>query len=178
MTRASRWLGASIKRMLTAADLSFALAWLTDSTGNDKPAGANTGDWPYELGLKIAADFPAYTVLWYLWNDTAQDYASPVTIQTGTGGVARSIRFPGTGFSYTLPATAVATPPTDLDVSVHANLDDWTPAAANVLAAHEAGAGNRSWWLDGSDERQTRVELVKRRNSARHRSVERGTDRR
>src|SRR5437899_1850046 len=57
-----QWLGADLKRMLVGADESFALAWLTDSTGNDVPGGGSTGDWPYELALLIAAAYPAYTV--------------------------------------------------------------------------------------------------------------------
>jgi len=142
-----QWFGNSLKRMLVSADQSFGLAWLTDSTGNDKPSGANTGDWPYELGALIAAAYPAYTVRWRVWDDTSQDYLATTTIQTGTGGVARSVRFPGTGFGYQLPSTVVSTPPTDLDISMLVSLDNWTPATNQTPVGHDGGAGLRGWWL-------------------------------
>lgn len=142
-----QWLGQSLERALVAADQSFSMAWLSDSTANDKPSGANTGDWPYEVGAKIASAFPAWTARWRVWDDATQDYDAPVTIQTGATATARSVRFPGTGFSYTLPKSLVASAPTNLCVDVLASLDAWVPAANQTIAAHEAGAGNRSWWL-------------------------------
>lgn len=57
---------------------SLRLAVATDSTGNGK------GDWPYVLGLKMARRWPHLRVLHRLWDDAAQTYAAPTTLNAGT----------------------------------------------------------------------------------------------
>lgn len=57
-------------------------SWLVvgDSTGNE------TTEWVYLTAQWLAAKFPAYTVTYRLWDTVGDtDYASPVTVQTGTG---------------------------------------------------------------------------------------------
>lgn len=138
----TRWLGASIARMLTAATESFGIACLTDSTANA------VDEWVYLTGAQIAAAYPAYTALWYLWDDASQDYVADTTIQTGTGGIARHLPFVN-GVTHTrqLVKTNAASVPTDLDVAVKVALDDWTPASQWSFAAHSGGAGDRGWWF-------------------------------
>lgn len=50
-----------------------------DSTGNE------TTEWVYLTAQHLAGQFPAYTVTYQIWDDTAKAYASPITVQTGTG---------------------------------------------------------------------------------------------
>lgn len=51
----------------------------SDSTGNA------SNEWPHIYTESLAAKYPKYTVLYYLWDDVAGDYAAAETIQTGTG---------------------------------------------------------------------------------------------
>jgi lysophospholipase L1-like esterase len=117
------------------------MAVLSDSIAND-PA-----DWPYLFATRVATAFPAYTVRWYPWSDATLDAGAPTTIQTGTAG-ERYVPFTSSGHSLQLPATDASGTPVDLDVSVRASLDDWTPAAQMVLTGRENGAGSRSWWFN------------------------------
>jgi lysophospholipase L1-like esterase len=135
------WLGSTLSRALTAANESFGIAVLSDSTANDPT------DWFYLLGSNIAARHPAYTVRWYPWSDTAQDYAAPTVIQAGPLG-DRYINFTGASFNWSLPPTAVATPPTDLDVTALVSFDNWVPVSNEPICGHDGGPGARGWWLD------------------------------
>lgn len=55
------------------------ILYIGDSTGNE------TIEHIYLEMVDLGARFPAYTVLYYLWNDGSSAYDSAVTIQTGTG---------------------------------------------------------------------------------------------
>lgn len=50
----------------------------------DSTSQADTA-WFYQTIVKLGAEYPAYTVLYYRWNDSAKAYGSPSTLQTGTG---------------------------------------------------------------------------------------------
>lgn len=140
-----QWLGASLNRMLVAAQQSVSAAVLTDSTGNDVPGAGHTGDWPYEFAAKVAAAYPAWTVRMPVWNDTNQDYDVPTVFQTGTAG-ERYMPFTLANHTLQIDPTGI-TAPTDLDVSAKASLDDWTPGTAMIFVGRAEGAGARSWWF-------------------------------
>ncbi|MBY4212922.1 putative Ig domain-containing protein [Rhodococcus fascians] len=53
--------------------------YVSDSTGNELTEHV------YLELMALAARFPAYTVQYYLWNDTTKAYDSAVVVQTGTG---------------------------------------------------------------------------------------------
>lgn len=78
------------------------LTVLGDSTGNE------TVEWVYRLSVWLGQNFPAYTVIYRLWNDATQAYGSPETIQTGTGPRAFSIyngSHPGASYDYAANST-------------------------------------------------------------------------
>jgi len=64
---------------LTADLEDQALMLMGDSRGNERT------EWFGLLVDYLAAEFPAYTVLWNLWNDGTQGWDAAVTVQTGTG---------------------------------------------------------------------------------------------
>ncbi|AUR93144.1 SGNH hydrolase-type esterase domain protein [Vibrio phage 1.184.A._10N.286.49.A5] len=51
----------------------------SDSTGNEE------FEWVYQYALTLAARYPAYTVNYYLWGQSEEEYLSPVELQAGTG---------------------------------------------------------------------------------------------
>lgn len=71
---------AVLTHRLRAAQEDATLLVLGDSTG------AGITRWVYLLAQRLAALFPAYTVLYRAWNDTGQTYDAAVTLQTGTAG--------------------------------------------------------------------------------------------
>lgn len=79
---------------------------LGDSTGNE------TYEWAYRLSVWLGQKFPAYTVLYRLWNDTNQSYDAATTLQTGTGAQTLTIyngSVPGMGYNYPFASTVPAT---------------------------------------------------------------------
>lgn len=81
------------------------VTWLNvgDSTGNE------TTEWVYLTAQALAAQYPAYTVIYHLWDPTggaAYDTGSagtPITIQTGTGANTLNVwncSVAGTGTTY------------------------------------------------------------------------------
>lgn len=63
--------------LVTGQDCNIVVA--TDSTGDA------TNEWPYQLGVNLAARFPTHTVKWRPWSSTEYPAGSEVTIATGTG---------------------------------------------------------------------------------------------
>ncbi|MGW8936901.1 SGNH/GDSL hydrolase family protein [Gordonia terrae] len=55
------------------------LALLGDSTGNE------SGEWFRLMLVRLAGQFPKYTIVYRLWNHGAQAYDAPETLQVGTG---------------------------------------------------------------------------------------------
>ena len=51
----------------------------SDSTGNA------TTEWVYYFAEWLAVEHPYYTVRWRLWDDSVDDYASPISLNVGTG---------------------------------------------------------------------------------------------
>lgn len=143
----ARWLGINLTRMLAAADASFGLSVLTDSTGDNQPGGGTSGDWPYEWLLLVGALYPAWTIKWYPWSDANQDYGVPVTVQTGSAGGERGISFTGTENVYALPTATIPAITSDLDVSVKLSLAAWSPAAACDPVAHWGASGQQSFLI-------------------------------
>jgi len=72
-------IGHKLKLKLSA-NLGDAFAYVMgDSTGNEN------SEWVYLTVENLAMNYPEYTVLYYLWDDTAGDYLTPTTISTGLG---------------------------------------------------------------------------------------------
>ena len=79
----------SLLREVLGLDIRDAsLLCIGDSLQND------TAEWFYLFVASIAAEFPAFTVDYYLWNDAASAYATPTRIQAGTGAhILRAFNF-------------------------------------------------------------------------------------
>jgi hypothetical protein len=85
---------------------SAVLNILGDSTGNE------TFEWAYRLSVWLGQQFPAYTVLYRLWDDTAQAYGTATTLQTGTGAQTLTVyngSVPGMGYNYPFGSVVPAT---------------------------------------------------------------------
>jgi hypothetical protein len=104
--RCARKFLAKMKRGLQDCVISV----LSDSTGND------VNEWVYLLGQWLGVQFPAYTVVYRLYNNSTGTYDSPVTLQTGTGSKTLTIynaAVPGalcyypqiTGFNTQIPTS-------------------------------------------------------------------------
>lgn len=131
----------AIKRALEDADghRSVALQVLSDSTANDST------DWVRVLAGQIAAEYPAWTVAYRLWDDTSSMYAAPTIVQTGTGG----LRYldGATGLTTrTIPAALSPHLSGVIDVRVKMSLTDWTPATAVNVVGRNGSLGVRSWF--------------------------------
>ena len=70
--------------------------YVSDSTGNE------LAEHIYLELVALAARFPAYTVLYYLWNDTTKAYDTAVVVQTGTG--SKTLRLYNLAISGSQPA--------------------------------------------------------------------------
>lgn len=143
--------GAGLRRMLQRGNETFGIAVLTDSTAN------GTDEWFYLLGQQIGAAYPGYTILWYLWDDTSQDYLAPTTVQSGAAG-ARSVRFPGTGNTMSIPDAAVPQPASDIDIAIDLSCDDWTPAADMGFVAKYGNAPQRTFRFELSTGGSLKIE--------------------
>lgn len=115
---------------------------LGDSTGDE------TTEWVYNTAQYLAAQYPAYTVKYRLWDDTSQDYLAPVVLQTGPQGEMYA-SFPAKSLS--IAAAQVTHIGGDIDLRADVALDDWTPASNQTIMARYGSAGNRAWrWYVGS----------------------------
>jgi hypothetical protein len=124
------------------AGLTTGVQVIGDSTGNDP------NEWVYRLAQKVAADYPSYTVQTRLWADASQQYAAPVTIQTGPAGLQRLDGVANAG-QNTLLAPGKHPASGNLDVRVKLAAASWTtnPALCN-LASRSGVAGAYSHWLN------------------------------
>lgn len=129
------------RRLAEGGQRPVAVQVLGDSTGNDPT------EWPTLFALHLAALYPAWTVQRRLWSDTTQQYAAPVTIQTGTAGVQYLSVATG-NTTWRVPHVAVSHVVGTMDVRVRLAADDWSPATGSgVIVGRENGAGQRSWWV-------------------------------
>lgn len=76
--------GKLVKKLVNNAGDATVLV-NSDSTGNE------TTEWVYLYAQALATLHPLYTVLYYLWDDVAEDYAAAETIQTGTGSYTLNV---------------------------------------------------------------------------------------
>jgi len=138
-----QWLGQDFQRQLTGAASSMGFCVLSDSTAAFGSPPYNQ-DWVYLFAQRLAAAYPAWTVMQENWDDTSQAMLANVTLQTGSAGL-RSYRFDGTAKSLMIDAKAAAEAPQVLDVRMKVAMDDWTPASGSTLVAQYGSAGGRSW---------------------------------
>ena len=134
---------ASLKQIMAEGTYSGAIQVIGDSTG----VGATR--WPYRLSQSIAADHLAYTVIFRDWDGTAQDYAAPVTIQTGTAG-PRYLDCVSGSSAAGLDNDAAPHLTGTIDVRVKVAMDDWTPAnpfGTTILVSEGGGTGAWGWSL-------------------------------
>jgi lysophospholipase L1-like esterase len=116
---------------------SVGIGVITDSTA------ASSARWSYLLGQKIGAKYPSYTVQWWLWDDTNQDYFRPQVIQTGAGGARYST---AAASSYAFQADSAQNSITgDIDVRICVALDSWTVPGEACFVSKFGGAGQRSF---------------------------------
>lgn len=144
---------AGVIATLRRAQRSSCVAIIGDSTGDGYLAGGATlvDEWPQVFIKRLAADYPAYTLLQRVWNDSTQGYDPPTTLQTGLGTAVS-----GTGSRYAQFVTASPTSlqytaahvTTDIDVRLKLSLTDWTPSGAPAVISRWVSTGNqRSWFL-------------------------------
>jgi hypothetical protein len=130
---------APLKRALSGGR-SVAIQVLGDSTGND------AGEWPDLLSQYLAAEYPAFTVQRRTWSDATQDYAAPVTVQTGTAGPLYQDCSGSVTTGSLRGASSVHLSGT-IDVRIKVTAPDWTPATARMLVGQMGLSGTRSWAL-------------------------------
>jgi hypothetical protein len=151
------------------------LTILGDSTGNA------TTEWVYLLGQWLATHYPAYTVLYRLWNDTTQGYDAVVTLQTGTGSKTLTIyngSMPGGGGDYSTPRLAIQVPvaPHAIIMSYGRNSSASTartqnyplvrairesfPNAALVLTAQNPRATTETDYAGNNSRQQSNIDLA------------------
>lgn len=130
----------ALKSALTAAATSCAIQVLGDSTGND------SFEWPYKLGESIGALNPAWTVQTRVWDDATQQYAAPITIQTGTAA-ARYLDCATGTTGRRLDPTVTTHVSGPLDVRVKVNVTDWTPASSVNFCGRTSTDPNRGWYV-------------------------------
>lgn len=146
-------LNATYARRVTATDTLFAtldegtrstgIQVLSDSTGNEN------WEWPYLIGAAIGADHPDYTVRWRTWSDATQDYAAPVTIQSGAAGDRYMDLVNGSNPRRLANAAAPHLTGT-IDVRMDLEAADWTPAnsyGSTILVSEAGGTGNWGWYF-------------------------------
>ncbi len=129
-------------REMIDAGLSTAMQVIGDSTGD------SSIEWVYQLGQRLAADHPAHTVRYRVWDDAAKDYALPITLQAGTAGAARYVRSGAVGGSYmAMPSSALNTITGDIDVRWCGTFDTGYSHAGQILVSKWGAAGNLGWKL-------------------------------
>ena len=128
--------------LMGALDIgSESVAWqvIADSTSN------GNDEWVYLTSQWLAAQFPAYTINYRLWNTTNIDYEAPTRLQTGPSG-ERYVPYGSAGQSYE-PDSATNSITGDLDIRVDVSCTSWNTGSEQVLAAKFAGSGVRSFYF-------------------------------
>lgn len=104
----------ALMRKLTLGSADAVVTNIGDSTGQGNYDTSRR--WVLKFATQLGAMFPAYSVVFYMWNNTSVAYDAPVTIQTGTG--ARTLTFYNgsasgqtTGYSFTNLATQMPVEP-------------------------------------------------------------------
>lgn len=129
-------------RAQLAAGATTGIQVLGDSTGND------TTDWPYRLALVLAAEHPAHTVQSRVWDDATQQFAQPLTVQTGPGGV-QHLDGVSAAAKNTLLAPGRHPASGNLDIRVKVQAANWGAAMPLCSLAARAGvSGTYSHWLN------------------------------
>lgn len=145
---------AGLANALTAGTSSTALQVIGDSTGNE------TSEWPYLLTQYLATKYPAYTVKYWLWDDTITDFDPPTIIQTGTGGCTRTINFTGSVNGVRLGAEDIPTFTIGgaMDIRYCFAPSSWRPGS-NVIVLAKFTAPYRTLRLDLITDGTLRLEL-------------------
>lgn len=141
---------ASVNAVLRRGYRSACIQLLGDSTGDGRLVGSPStlvDEWPQVFTKRLAADYPAFTLLERKWNDTNQAYDLPITQQAGTGngGGDRYATFSKTT-SGCLQYTGAAIT-TDIDIRVRIAPTTWTPTGDQTIAAKWESTTNQRSWL-------------------------------
>jgi hypothetical protein len=124
--------------LMAAMDLgqSCALQVLGDSTG------VTNTRWPYLIGQKFAAAYPAYTVQEANWDDTSQSYNATSVVQTGAAGARYVNMAGGNGMLYPGPPGGAAFT-TGIDIRIKASLPT-IPTTSDPFLLTRGAAGAQS----------------------------------
>jgi hypothetical protein len=132
----------AMKLALKNARLPIPISIQGDSTANEDT------EWFILAMAEMAAKYPAYNMIQYLWSDANQTFLPPTTKQIGTSGeryvyLDESLDMSGVVLdsSNNLDLTS------DLDVRIKFNLDSYTDDGENILIGKFGAPGNRSWAL-------------------------------
>lgn len=130
---------------------STCVALIGDSTGDGYLGGqvsSPVDEWPQVLLKKLAADYPAYTLIERRWNDGAQGYDPATVLQNGTGnggGTRRATFNKLTPGSLAYTGTAVTG---DMDIRARIAPVGWVSSSSGTIAAKwEGTTAQRSWLL-------------------------------
>lgn len=72
-------IGLNFMQQLNAGRRDVNLLVQSDSTGDEQT------EWVYKTSVKLFELFPVYSVKYYLWDDTTNDYLAPIELSVGTG---------------------------------------------------------------------------------------------
>lgn len=133
---------SAMRRIEQSMPVPLHIVAMGDSTGNGQT------EWCYALATALAAQYPAYTVDYRLFNDTTQQYDNATRLSTGTagaGGISTGLSSGTTKFQIADSEAIRITG--DLDVRVRVNLGSQLPSATMFFCGHWA-AGNVAWYFD------------------------------
>lgn len=131
---------STLKAALGEANRSVAVQILGDSTGNE------TTEWAYKFADSMRTAYPAWSVKYKLWDDTAQNYAATTVLQTGTAGERYVSNAVGTT-PRRMDPTVTTNITGVIDARVKLSMSDWTPGAQVNLGGRSGGAGFRGWYM-------------------------------
>ena len=122
-----------------AGEVSTAIQVLGDSTGNA------SDEWVNLVAIDAAAQFPAYEVRHYYWNDATEVLPAMPTIVQATPGTKRHYAFPGLNGQTAQHLGAAVTG--DIDIRVLVEPTNWVAGAVaqTFAASFFSSAPNRAW---------------------------------
>jgi hypothetical protein len=131
--------GLSLLGSMLEGKESQAFTVIGDSTGNEQ------SEWVYQLGEKIASEFPNYNVFYRLYNDVTKRYDSKVGISDD--GQRRKVRsLNDGGYVRQINKDLIKRSSPDIDVRIKFSLDVWKEGITKILFGKNTSVnGNRGW---------------------------------
>lgn len=138
----------SFVRNLANSNRPVNVLCMADSTSNE------TTEWFYLTMSSLLASYPAVTVHYRLWDDTAQGWGALSVLQTGTAGEAYLATDGTNNRIFSVVDNATISPTGDISVRVKFQpTGSWIAGSDSEIFNKFGAAGQRSWrfYLRGSD---------------------------